>query len=78
MHKFSNNTCSNWGIDKHGVPQGSIMESLLFFIYMNDIPNVTINTHLSDNPPTILFADNASAIVKNPILLVLKKLLTWF
>jgi len=34
-HKFSNNnTCSNWGIVKHGVLQGSIMEILLFF-YLN-------------------------------------------
>jgi len=47
-------------------------------MYINDLRNVTINTHLSDNPPTLLFADNTSVVVKNPILLVLKKLLTWF
>ena len=48
------------------------MEPLLFLIYINDLPNVTINTHLSGNPPALLFADNTSVIVKNLILLVLK------
>jgi len=48
------------------------MEPSLFWIHINDLPNVTINTHLSDNPPTMLFADNKSVSVKNPILLVLK------
>ena len=36
-----------------------------FFIYVNDLPNI-INTNLSDNPKTVLFADDASAIVNNP------------
>jgi len=54
------------------------MKPLLFFIYINDLPNITINTHLSGNTPALLFADDTSVIVQNPILLVLKKLLAWF
>ena len=48
----------------HRVPQ-SIMVTLIFFIYINDLPNVTIHTNLSDNPKTILFADYTSVIVNN-------------
>ena len=61
----NNNMCSIWGIVKHGVPQGSIMGQVLFFIYINDLPKVTIHKNLSDNPKTILFADDTSVIVNN-------------
>lgn len=48
------------GYVKNGVPQGLIFELLLFFICVNDLPNVTINIKLSDNPKTLLFVDNTS------------------
>ena len=61
LHDFSVNTkqrvvldgqVSSWSNAKAGLPQSSILDSLLFLIYINDLPK-----DLSSNPK--LFADDA-------------------
>ena len=73
--KFSNNNTSSNSVVKCDFPQGSTMVPLLLFIYFNYLPNVTVNTNLSDNPKTILFTYDTRVVVKTPILLISKNLL---
>ena len=47
-----NNTDLNYNYIKCGVPHGSVIRSLLFILYINDLPNI------SDNFKSVLFADN--------------------
>jgi hypothetical protein len=60
---------SDWGKIKHGVPQGSVLGPLLFFLlYINDMPTVIkINFNL------VLFADDTSITVSNPTPINFKK-----
>ena len=49
--------CSSWKIILSGIPQGSSSGPLLFFIYINDLPN-------RPNPICKIFADDASIFTK--------------
>jgi hypothetical protein len=52
---------SNWDLVKHGVPQGSILGSLCFLLYISDLPTVT-----AKNAKLVLYADDTSFIITNP------------
>jgi hypothetical protein len=54
----NSNTVSKWTKVKHGVPQGSVLDPLLFLLYINDLPNAIIH---KANP--ILFADDTSILI---------------
>jgi hypothetical protein len=57
----NNPTFSDWKPIKHGVPLGSILDPLLFLLYINDLSMVT-----GKNAKLILYADDTSFIIANP------------
>jgi hypothetical protein len=59
--KSNSNSYSNWGIVKHGVPQGSILGSLSFLLYINDLPQI-----INSQSKPILFTDDISIIIYHP------------
>jgi len=52
---------SDWGEITHGVPQGSIFGSLLFLLYINDLPH-----SINKNNKIVPFAGDTSLIISNP------------
>jgi len=74
-------TTSEWTKIKYGVHQGSILEPLLFILYINDLPK-----SLSSNHTPILFADDTSILISTQNMLTFKaelnetfsNILNWF
>jgi hypothetical protein len=72
---------SDWGMLKHGVPQGSILGFLLFLVYINDLP-----PRINSLAEPILFVDDTSVIISNGNFkdfsatsnLVLSRMIEWF
>jgi hypothetical protein len=56
----THNLASDWGILKHGVPQGSILGPLLFLVYIKDLP-----LQINSLAEPILFTDDTSVIISN-------------
>jgi hypothetical protein len=52
------NSNSDWGKIWHGVPQRSILGSLLFLLYINDLPKI-----VNDNAEVVLYVDDTSIII---------------
>jgi hypothetical protein len=64
----NSNKVSNWAKVRHGVPQGSILEPLLFLLYINDLTKI-INKTLAP----IIFADDSSILFAHSNLTDLNK-----
>jgi hypothetical protein len=54
------NILSDWETIRHGVPQGSVLDPLLFNVYNNDFPSI-----IGKVSHTILFADDTNILVSS-------------
>ena len=57
---------SSLGTVKHGVPQGSILGTLLFLLCINDITKITNSKDNNNKSKLVLFVDDASLITTSP------------
>ena len=53
-------SCSSWGIIEHGVPQGSVLVSLLFLFYINVIKKIK-NTKDNNNKSKLVVSEDDTA-----------------
>lgn len=58
LNNNSPDSCSNWGVIRHGVPQGSMFGPFLLLLYTNDLPK-----SINDNAKIVLFADDISILI---------------
>jgi len=63
---LNENTFCNWGKVNYCVPQGSILGTLLFPIYIHDLHKILLKISLNGSYEITLFADDTGVIVNNP------------